>query len=337
MSIDSRTAPWTDGTAASALAFWKATANLPGPQRGRSQALRTALASLLSASPGAGVLPAHSLDTKALADAFREAHPDRSANTVRSYAANARKALDTYARFLADPDRWNWTALLAVAPAAQEAEDAPPAPQPPVPAQQAAPAPARARRTAASTSPFRAPAAPAHSAPARVEPAAGTFPGAADDPAPARRSVPRPQTGEAAVHAELTLPGGRSVSLHAPGDLTEAEARASSALLALHLPGLFAAPAPGPAPAPAPRRDPTEGWTLVYCPEQEPGTVRCAQISGPDFFTALVDHLRAQHVTKANLADDDLIDHWFASEVFAVQVFTGHHYPQDAGRVLRED
>ncbi len=156
-------------------------------------------------------------------------------------------------------------------------------------------------------------------------------------PRPTRRSAPtcaataRPDTAStpSADHLAIPLPGGRSVSLRTPPDLTAQEAAAAGALLRLSRPGLFA---PVPADHPAPPDPGT--WTLVFWPENAPDEPQSAHLSGATFRRALADYIRTRRPQLAQVEDGEAIDDWFSTEVFVALALEGHHAARDAGTLL---
>jgi hypothetical protein len=138
-------------------------------------------------------------------------------------------------------------------------------------------------------------------------------------PRPVRR--PRPPV----ELTEIPLPRERAVSVRAPADLTESEARAAAALLHLSHPLLFTTPAE-PAPAPG-------GWTLVYWPESAPEHPVAAHLTGADFRRALAGYARTR-LPAPPPGDEEAIDLWFSTEVFVTLVIDGHHAARDAGALL---
>lgn len=131
-------------------------------------------------------------------------------------------------------------------------------------------------------------------------------------------------------HLAIPLPGGRTVSLSAPLDLTAPEAAATGALLRLSHPGLFAAAAPADVPAP-----PGSGtWTLVFWPEHAPDEPQSAHLSGATFRRALADYIRTRRPNLADAEDGAAIDDWFSTEVFVALALDGHHTARDAGTLL---
>jgi hypothetical protein len=146
------------------------------------------------------------------------------------------------------------------------------------------------------------------------------------DPA-APEPEPIPEPGEP---AQVHLPRGRVVSLAAPADMTDTEARAAAAVLRLHHPGMFTSDHP----TPAPETPGTDGWTLVFWPEDNPDEPESAHITGPTFRAALADYIRTRHQHLAHLPDDDAINAWFATDVFFVHVIDGQHQARDAGTLL---
>jgi hypothetical protein len=146
------------------------------------------------------------------------------------------------------------------------------------------------------------------------------------DPAlPEPESIPGP-----GIPALVHLPRGRVVSLAAPADMTDTEARAAAAVLRLHHPGMFT----NNQPAPASEAPDPDGWTLVFWPEDNPDEPESAHITGPTFRAALADYTRARHHHLAHLPDNDAINAWFATDVFFVHVIDGHHQARDAGTLL---
>ena len=104
----------------------------------------------------------------------------------------------------------------------------------------------------------------------------------------------------------VPLPGGRSVSLSAPPDLTDEESAAAGAVLRLHHPAMFTSAAPGAGqPASGPGT-----WTLVFWPEYAPDAPESAHLSGPTFRRALADYIRTRGPALADLDDRAAIDAW---------------------------
>ena len=136
------------------------------------------------------------------------------------------------------------------------------------------------------------------------------------------------------IPARVQLPRGRVVSLAAPADMTDAEARAAAAVLRLHHPGIFTPDQTGTAPTTTPEAPDSDGWTLVFWPEDNPDEPESAHITGPTFRAALADYTRARHQHLTHLPDDDAINAWFATDVFFVHVIDGHHQARDAGTLL---
>jgi hypothetical protein len=141
--------------------------------------------------------------------------------------------------------------------------------------------------------------------------------------------VPEP-IPEPNIAARVHLPRGRVVSLAAPADITDTEARAAAAVLRLHHPRIFT----DHQPAPEPDTPDPDGWTLVFWPEDNPDKPESAHITGTTFRAALAAYTRTRHQHLAHLPDDDAINAWFATDVFFVHVIDGHHQARDAGTLL---
>jgi hypothetical protein len=152
-------------------------------------------------------------------------------------------------------------------------------------------------------------------------------------PNPPATAQPAPSPGPG-LPAQVHLPRGRVVSLSAPPDLTDAEARAAAAVLYLHHPEMFTPDQPGTAPTPPPGESTPGRWTLVFWPEENPDEPESACITGSTFRAALADYTRTRDPHRAHLTDEDAINAWFSTEVFFVRVIDGHHQAHDAGTLL---
>lgn len=163
-------------------------------------------------------------------------------------------------------------------------------------------------------------------------PSGPSAPNPARHRAPTSPGTPRPAAASirTADHLAIPLPGGRSVSLRTPPDLTAQEAAATGALLRLSHPGLFTPAAPADHPAPP---DPGT-WTLVFWPENAPDEPQSAHLSGATFRRALADYIRTRRPHLADRHDDEAIDAWFSTEVFVALALDGHHAARDAGTLL---
>jgi len=144
-------------------------------------------------------------------------------------------------------------------------------------------------------------------------------------------ATPEPRPDPEGAGQVVALPGGRSVRLSAPPDLTDEESAAAGAVLRLHHPAMFTSAAPGAVqPASGPGT-----WTLVFWPEYAPDAPESAHLSGPTFRRALADYIRTRGPAVADLDDRAAIDAWYSTEVFVAHAFDGHHEPVDAGALLR--